>query len=314
MQIAEYRDILIRLIAITVIGVLMKEGNTVDNALVTRVVRELILKAETELPPDAINAIKVAYEKESGSISRIQLKTIIDNFTMAGKRKMPMCQDTGLMLFYLTLGNFSVDNLYDAVVEGTKEATKSIPLRPNAVHPLTRENNNNNTGRLSPVIHIELDNKPYMELTVFPKGAGSENMSSLAMLTPSDGVNGIKKFVIDTVKKAGGKPCPPVIVGVGIGGSADISMSLAKKSLMRRIGTHNDDKAVSELEESILKEVNSLHIGAMGLGGDTTALAVHIEYAYCHTASLPVAVNLQCWAARKATARIYENGKVEYTG
>jgi fumarate hydratase subunit alpha len=147
-----------------------------------------------------------------------------------------------------------------------------------------------------------------------PKGGGSENMSALAMLTPSGGVQAVKKFVLDTVVRAGGKPCPPVIVGVGIGGTSDECMALAKKALLRRVGSRNPDPAVAKLEMELMYAINRTGIGPMGLGGDTTALAVHVEWACCHTASLPVAVGFQCYAARKAAARIYEDGSIELGG
>jgi fumarate hydratase subunit alpha len=165
-----------------------------------------------------------------------------------------------------------------------------------------------------PYIYYTCEASDHIELTAMPKGAGSENMSALAMLNPSGGPQSIKKFVLDTVVRAGGKPCPPVIVGVGIGGTADECAALAKKALLRRVGSRNPDPAAARLEIELMYAVNRSGIGPMGLGGDTTALAVHVEYAYCHTASLPVAVSFQCYAARRATARIYKDGSVELGG
>ena len=204
------------------------------------------------------------------------------------------------------LGKKGVIDIIFKIKEGVKRATKEIPLRPNVVHPLTRENFGTNVGLNAPFINIEFDENlnREIEITVFPKGAGSENMSALKMLKPSDGVEGIKKFVLETIADAGGKPCPPIVVGVGIGGTADIALKLAKKALLRDIGERHKDKQVAELEKELLEKINSLGIGAMGLGGDITALDVFIEIAGCHTASLPVGICIQCWADRKATKRI----------
>ena len=178
-------------------------------------------------------------------------------------------------------------------------------MRANIVHPLSRRNSGDNTGWGTPIVHItSVEGASYTDVTVLPKGAGSENMSALAMLQPSQGISGVKAFVVDVVCRAGGKPCPPVIVGVGVGGTADHCMHLAKKALLRPVGCRNADRHASRLEKEILREVNLLDIGPMGLGGKTTALGVNVELSGCHTASLPVAVNLQCWAARVAKARI----------
>ena len=163
-----------------------------------------------------------------------------------------------------------------------------------------------------PYINYKRSNHPFIEMTVMPKGAGSENMSASAMLTPSQGLKGIKRFALETVLKAGGNPCPPIIVGMGIGGSADIAMKLAKESLLRPLDKPNPDLQVAALEKELFEALNDLGIGPMGLGGKTTLLGLNIELAHCHTASLPVAINIQCWAARKATARVHPDGRVEY--
>jgi fumarate hydratase subunit alpha len=223
-----------------------------------------------------------------------------------------MCQDTGIHIFYVTLGKGMNMKIDDAIIAGLREATRSIPLRPNAVHPLTRENPGDNTGLKMPYINYRFSDEDYMEIAVMPKGAGSENMSALAMLNPSQGLKGIKEFALNTILNAGGKPCPPIIIGMGIGGSADISMKLAKEALLRPIDQRNPDEKIALLEDQINYAINDLGIGPMGLGGKTTALAVNCEYAFCHTASLPVAINIQCWAARKAIARILPDGAIEH--
>ncbi|MCQ5375990.1 MAG: fumarate hydratase, partial [Methanomassiliicoccales archaeon] len=171
----------------------------------------------------------------------------------------------------------------------------------------------NNLGERMPHVHFLPSQKDYFEISVMPKGAGSENMSALKMLNPSDGIDGIKEFVLETVVNAGGKPCPPIIVGIGIGGSSDLAMTLAKEALLVPLDKENTDPILSSLEREIYTALNETGIGPMGLGGRTTVLGVKIKMAYCHTASLPVAINLQCWAARKATARIFKDGTILYS-
>ena len=275
-------------------------------------VSELLKRAVTKLPVDVESALEKALKTEKGKTAKTQLETILDNVAYARKKGVPLCQDTGISVFYVGIGSkapVDIGIIEEAIVLGVRNATHDVPLRSNAVHPLTRKNSGDNTGAGVPVIEIEiLKGKDYVEITVLPKGAGSENMTRLALLKPSEGIAGIKKFVIESVAAAGGNPCPPIIVGVGIGGTADKAAKLSKKALLRKISTKNKDADMSCLEKELLKEINQLGVGPMGLGGDTTALAVHIEYAFCHTASLPVAVNLQCWANRRASARIRENG------
>jgi len=269
---------------------------------------ELLRNAATKLPSDVKESLKKAYEKEKGT-AKTNLKTILDNIKLAEKTKTPLCQDTGILIFYV---KNPVKNIEKAIINAVKEATKKIPLRPNAVHPLTRKNTNNNVGKKIPYINYDFTDDDFTEITVLPKGAGSENTSAFTMLNPSDGIKGIKEFALNTVVKAGGNPCPPTIVGIGIGGSADLSMKLAKKALLRPINTHHKEKKIAKLEKELYDAFNLTGIGPMGLGGKTTVLGVNIEYASCHTASLPVSINLNCWAARKATARLYRDGKVKY--
>ncbi len=272
---------------------------------------ELLKRAVTKLPPDIEDALNTAYQKETSEVAKMQLKAILDNINLAGETVTPMCQDTGIHIFYVTLGKVETGDVEKAIRDGVREATETVPLRPNAVHPLTRKNPGTNLGENMPYINYRLSDADYVEISVMPKGAGSENMSKLAMLNPAQGIKGIKQFVLDTLLNAGSKPCPPVILGVGIGGSADISMKLAKKALLRPVTKRHPDQKIAELEEELLEALNETGIGPMGMGGKTTVLGVTIEYAACHTASHPVAVNIQCWAARRASARIYED-KVEY--
>jgi fumarate hydratase subunit alpha len=277
---------------------------------------DLLKKAVTTLPKDIKEGLNRAYEVEEVSNSKMQLKNILDNIELAENSQLPMCQDTGVHIFYVKLGKSmtgeGIKDVEEAIVEGVREATKIVPLRPNAVQPITRENPGDNTGIRMPYINYRFTEEDHMEIAVMPKGAGSENMSALAMLTPSQGIKGIKEFALNTIINAGGKPCPPTILGMGLGGSADISMKLAKEALLRPIDIRNSEPQISKLENDLYEAINALGIGAMGLGGKTTVLSVNIEYAYCHTASLPVAINLQCWAARKAIARINPDGSVKH--
>ena len=284
-----------------------------NQQVVENVAVKLLQLAVTKLPSDVKASIKQAYKKET-SVGKSQLKAILDNIKLAEKTCAPMCQDTGIIIFYVKAGSelSGLDKIESALRKATLRATKEIPLRPNAVDPFTHENTSNNTGRYVPYINWEIVPGNQLEITVLPKGGGSENVSALGMLTPSDGVVGLKKFVIDTVIKAGAKPCPPTILGVAVGGGADIAIKLAKKVLLRPINEPNPDPKLAKLEQELLDAANSTGIGPMGLGGKTTVLAVKLDYAHRHPASYPVAVVVQCWAARKATAKIFSDGKIEY--
>jgi fumarate hydratase subunit alpha len=266
------------------------------------VICNLFKQAVIELPSDVRKALEEAYKREEQDIARTNLEAVLENIQAAEELEIPMCQDTGLPIVFVKLGKLEVENLYEGIRKGVEKATKEIPLRPNVVDPLTRVNTGNNLGRRIPQVDIELVEGEYIEFTVFPKGFGSENNNALMMGLPGDGVEGIKKFVVDTVIKAGGKPCPPTVVGVGIGGSSDMAMKLAKKALLREVGVLHNEERIAELEKEILKLINDTGIGPMGLGGKTTALDVKIEYADTHTAGLPVGVCIQCWADRHASA------------
>ncbi len=277
---------------------------------ISDIVVELFREAVIYLPEDVKDALKKAYEEEDNELSKNTLKAIIENIKIAEEKQVPLCQDTGVPIIFLKIGkninSSEIIKIIEEIKEGVKRATEEIPLRPNVVHPLTRENFKTNVGLNAPFINIEFDEHldREIEITAFPKGAGSENMSALKMLKPSDGIDGIKNFVLQVVADAGGKPCPPIVVGMGIGGTADVALKLAKKALLRKIGERHKDKEIAELEKELLEKINSLGIGAMGLGGKITALDVFIEIAGCHTASLPVGVCIQCWADRRASRRI----------
>ena len=224
----------------------------IDEETIKSTVVELLKRAVTKLPPDIEDALNAAYEKETSEVAKMQFKAILDNIRMAGETLTPMCQDTGVHIFYVTLGKVETGNIENAVRDGVKEATQKVPLRPNAVHPLSRKNPGTNLGVKMPYINYAVSDADYIEMHVMPKGAGSENMSKLAMLNPSQGINGIKQFALDTLVSAGSKPCPPVILGMGIGGSADISMKLAKHALMRPVTRRHTEPEIAALEEELL--------------------------------------------------------------
>ena len=262
---------------------------------------KLYKEAVIKLPVDVKNALKKAYEIEENDIAKLNIKSILDNIHLAEENDIPMCQDTGLPIIFVKLGQVQVENLQQGIIDGVIKATKTVPLRTNVVDPLTRINTGNNIGKDIPQINVELSQKEELEITVFPKGFGSENNNKLAMLLPGEGIEGIKKFFKESIISAGGKPCPPTRIGVGIGGSSDMAMKLAKKALLRPVDQYNQDQRLETLEKELLEIANSTGIGPMGLGGKTTTLDVKIELADTHTAGLPVGICVQCWAARYAT-------------
>lgn len=276
---------------------------------VDEVVVRLLRLANTKLPADIGWALEAAAAWETNPTASTQLGAILDNNKKAESLGRPMCQDTGIPVFYVR-GRFD-SAIAEKIAAGVKRATASIPMRPNTVDPITRKNDGSNLGKGMPIIHYIPTGDDFTEITVLLKGAGSENMTRLGMLNPADGMEGVKKFIMDTVLDAGGRPCPPGIVGVGIGGTADECVYMAKTALVRPIDADNPDPVLRKLEEELFVNLNSSGLGPMGLGGDTTVLAVRVNTAYCHTASLPVAVNIGCWATRRASARITSDN-VEY--
>jgi len=254
---------------------------------------ELIGKAETELGEDVLELLRSAERREEGHAKMI-LQSLLENVEIAREKRVPMCQDTGIPVIFVDIG-YDAElkfDVYEASREAVRIATERVPLRPNSVNPVTRENAGN-----VPVVHCRLVEGDEVRVAVMPKGAGSENVSKQMMLLPGD-ARRIADFIVDVVREAGGKPCPPVFVGVGIGGTFDESALMAKRALLR------DAREMNGFELEVLEKINSLGIGPMGLGGRTTALAVLVEMECCHTASLPLAVNIQCWANRRAFAVI----------
>ena len=287
------------------------ESMPYDEEMIEEVTVQLLTTAATTLPADVLGALERARRTETEPVAQVQLATILKNVELSGSHLLPMCQDTGLALFYIN--GPGVEGMVPAIRRGVERATRTIPLRPNVVGPLSRTNSGNNLGDGMPLIHFEPSSHEHLDITLMMKGAGSENMSALRMLTPAQGINGIKEFIMETVVSAGGKPCPPIIVGVGVGGTADLACQLAKKALLRPLNKRSDDDALRLIEVEMTEALNRTGIGPMGLGGLSTVLGVSIESASCHTASLPVAISLQCWAARRASARIFPDGRTEYS-
>ncbi|MCC7554377.1 MAG: fumarate hydratase [Methanobacteriaceae archaeon] len=279
----------------------------ISEKTIIKTVSELYKKAVINLNEDIKISLEDALKSEDNELARLNIQTILKNIELAEKNNIPMCQDTGLPIVFVKLGNVEVENLKSSIEKGIEKATEEVPLRPNIVDPLTRKNTNNNIGKYIPPIDIELIDKDYIEITIFPKGFGSENNNALKMALPSEGEKGIKDFVVETVLKAKGKPCPPTIIGVGIGGTSDLAMKLAKKALLKNISEKNPDPTLETLEKEIKEKINESDIGPMGLGGKTTTLDVKIIKAHTHTAGLPIGVCVQCWANRYATERIYDN-------
>ncbi|MFH1583948.1 MAG: fumarate hydratase [Actinomycetota bacterium] len=263
----------------------------------------LCKKANYKLPDDVKSSIQEAYKKEKSSLGKEVLSQIIKNYEIAENLNVPICQDTGIAVFFIKIGEDVkiVDgDIYDAITEGVRKGYLEGYLRVSMVKdPLyERENTLDNTPA---IIHLEIVKGENLEITLMPKGAGSENMSKMTILTPSASEEDIENFVVKTVKEGGANACPPVIVGVGIGGNLESCTLLSKKALLRDVGKQNPDLKYAQLERRILKKINKLGIGPSGFGGIYTALAVHIETAPCHISNLPICVNLNCHAARKAS-------------
>jgi fumarate hydratase subunit alpha len=266
---------------------------------VTKAVKKLFIEANTVLGEDVIEALQQALSREESPTGRQVLENIIENAEIARRKKMPICQDTGLAVVFVEMGqdvHIVSGELHAAIEEGVRQAYDEGYLRKSVCDPFTRDNT---TDNLPAIIHIDIVAGSHLKIIAMPKGGGSENCSAAKMLTPAAGIDGIKKFVLETVENAGANPCPPIIVGVGIGGSLEQACMMAKKALLRPVGEANRvDERAEQIEKELLESINNLGIGPAGLGGRVTALAVHIEMMPCHIASLPVAVNIQCHVAR----------------
>lgn len=267
-------------------------------------VRDMIMDACRLLNPEVEEALKKGYEAEESESAKEVLKQLLDNAELARNTLLPLCQDTGVAIFFVELGEdlkISDGSLTDILNKAMVEGYDKGYLRKSLCHPLTRKNTGDNTPA---VIHTELVPGDKLKIRFMPKGGGSENMSKIAMLKPAQGWAGIKDFVVRTMAEAGPNPCPPTVVGVGIGGTFDLAPTLAKKALFRPVGTPNPDPELDAMEKELLAAINELGIGPMGLGGKTTSLDVKIEMHPCHIASMPVAVNVQCHSHRTKEVEI----------
>lgn len=273
-------------------------------SLIAETVARLCVESNYYLGADVVHALETALGQEPSEVGRGILQQILENARIAREQDMPICQDCGLAVVFMELGqdlHVVGGDLYEAVNEGVRRGYEKGYLRKSSVRqPFSaRVNTKDNTPA---IIHTQIVPGEHLRITVAPKGGGSENMSRLAMLTPAAGRKGIVDFVVEAVDKAGANPCPPIVVGVGVGGTFERVAFLAKRALLREIGTSNPDPELDELEQDLLERINRLGIGPQGLGGRTTALAVHVETEPCHIASMPVAINFQCHAARHKEA------------
>jgi fumarate hydratase subunit alpha len=276
----------------------------VDVKLITEKVKALCMEANTDLGEDVLQAFDRAIKDEVSPLGVEILKELKENARIAREEKVAICQDTGFAVVFIELGqgvHLIGGELTEAIFEGVRQGYRNGYLRKSICHPFTRGNTGDNTPA---IIHTEIVPGEKVKITIAPKGGGSENMSQVVMLTPSDGVEGIKRFVLKRVRESGSNPCPPTIIGIGIGGTFEQAALLAKKSLLRPLDKKNPDPELDRLEFEILEEINKLGIGPEGLGGRTTSLAVHILMMPCHIASFPLAVNIQCHAHRHKEAII----------
>jgi fumarate hydratase subunit alpha len=264
-------------------------------------VAQMCIDAAYNLGDDVLTAFDRALETETAPAARQIIELLKENARVAREEHIPICQDTGIAVFFVEVGqDLRIKNgfLADAINEGVRKGYREGYLRKSVVDALTRRNTGDNTPA---IIYTELVPGDRLKISFMPKGAGSENMSSIRMLRPTEGVEGIKAFVLECVKKAGANPCPPVVIGVGIGGNFEKAALIAKKALLRPVGSPHGKLELASLEETLLRAVNKTGIGPEGLGGKVTAMAVHVESCPCHIASLPVAVNINCHAARHKT-------------
>ncbi|HWI39419.1 MAG TPA: fumarate hydratase [Burkholderiales bacterium] len=286
----------------------------VDLPQVEEAAKELYIRALKALPPDIKQGFDRLAQRETDAGAKRMLATMMKNIAVAEARDNLLCQDTGIPIYNVWIGRgVEVDGvaLKEAIRKGCERATREHPLRSSVVHPLTRRNEHTSCGRGVPVIHIDFSTEEALVIEMVPKGSGSENNSWLRMAVPAEGVDAVKTFVVDCVLEAGGKTCPPTIVGVGIGGTADLCVHLAKVAATRPLGSRCEDPEGAALEVQLAEAVNMLGVGPQGLGGDSTAFAVHVETAATHITMNPVAVNMQCHSARRARATL-RGGEVRY--
>lgn len=288
---------------------------SITEKMFTQVGERLYTEALVDLPGDIVERIKEMREQETSDIARLQFDSILANIELAKKKHSPICQDTAISSYKIKVGTNAVieGDIEKGITLGTALATKNLPTIPHSVHPITKVNTGNGTGQHTPLIHWEvLSGADYVEVMSQPVGGGGDLCSAVKMFTGSAPFKDVKKFIIDTVVEAGCKPCPPMILGIGIGGMFETVSSLAKKAVMRPLNEPNPDSMMRELEAELLESINSLGIGPMGMGGRTTALAVNVEYGNTGTYILPVAIKVHCWCLRRKIARLYNDGTIQY--
>jgi fumarate hydratase subunit alpha/L(+)-tartrate dehydratase alpha subunit len=277
--------------------------------------REAYVMALKDIPPDVRAALRAAIGRESDERARTVMRTMLEAVEL-GDQGMMVCQDTGIPIYWVRIGTAAyVDGtrVTEAIERAVRQATRDTPFRSSIVHPVTRENRQDSTGEGIPAIKFSFARADHLELHMMPKGSGSENWSFLKMLLPADGEAAIRSFILESVVEAGGKACPPLVIGVGLGGTSDQCVGLAKEATLRPVGQRHSDPRVAAFEAAVLEDVNRLGIGPQGLGGDTTALDVHVERAWTHNSMNPVAVNMQCWRGERRRARIaYADHSVEW--
>ncbi len=286
-----------------------------DSDLFEEKLTESIKRAVTSIARPTLEALKNASESETGN-AKVQLEAMVKAVELGMRKKVPVCQDTGTPTFFVKVGkSFSSSDILCQIKESIKNsverATDQVPLRPNTVHPISGENPGNNIGRHIPYIEWSICEGDAVDIFFLPKGGGSENMSQLNMMSPGEGLAGVKNIVLERIASMGGKPCPPTIIGLGLGGGSNIAMNLAKEALLRPVGENHEEEDISELERELKDSANQLGVGPMGVGGKTTVLDVHVEYAYRHPASYPVGIVVQCWANRRGFVTIHSDGSVE---
>lgn len=282
----------------------------------TNIVVELMKRASIHLPVSVKEGLKHACNEEDCILAKKHIETILEDINIAERKTIPVCQDTGVPIFFVKVGKNWEYRTVDAITEGTKKATKLIPLRENVINPITFENSGNNTGWGMPYIHYEMTDEDYTEIKVLLKGFGSEAKTSLCYIATTENLEkGLIKYLLDCARKGFGEPCPPYIIGIGMGGTSDVAASLAKKAFLRLpVTANNPDPNTARLENVLRKALSESGIGAMGMGGSHTALSVNIETCGTHSAAVPIVVATQCWADRQATVRIYSDNTFKFQG